>query len=87
MSKKQGETGRKKMEEKESRVRDQGKGKLGKKKRENLNVKLTCSWWRYFIRPVVLRCWVATQKWVADPSSVGRGPLPGEGNAKKYQKN
>ena len=33
--------------------------------------------------PVVLNWWVVTQKWVADPFSVGRGPLPGEGNAKK----
>ena len=30
---------------------------------------------------VVLNWWVVTQNWVADPFSVGRGPLGGEGNA------
>ena len=37
----------------------------------------------YRSRPVVLNSWVGTQKWVADLFSVGRGPLSGEGNAKK----
>ena len=37
-------------------------------------------------RTGVLNWWVGTQKWVADPFSVGRGPLPGEGNAKKKKK-
>ena len=31
-------------------------------------------------KSVVLNWWVATQKWVADPFSVGRGPLSGEGD-------
>ena len=37
-------------------------------------------------RAVVLNWWVGTQKWVPEPFSVGRGSLPGEGNAKKIPK-
>jgi len=29
-------------------------------------------------RAVILNWWVATHFWVADPFSVGRGPLPGQ---------
>ena len=40
--------------------------------------------WR--CKAVVLNWWVGTQKWVADPFSVGHGPLPGGETLKNPQK-
>ena len=47
-------------------------------------LRLAGTWGNF--KAVVLNWWVTTHFWVAEPFSVGRGPLPGGGNAKNKQK-